>query len=374
MTVRSPAKQTIAVSAVDLGAEEEALVLEVLRSGRLAQGPMVERLEAGFRELAHTRNAVAVSSGTTALAVALEALGVGAGDEVLTSPFTFIATLNAILEAGAVATFVDIADDFTIPADAVDAAINPATRAVMPVHLYGLPADIAAIAHTAHERGVALVEDAAQALGATAAGQPVGSFGLGCFSLYATKNLTSGEGGVVTCDDDDIADRLRLLRNQGMRARYEYELPGHNYRLTDLQAAVAIPQLARLETVTQRRRRNAVALTAGLEDVPGLVCPSVPAGRTHVWHQYTVRVTPAARHSRDEVVTMLGERGVGTGVYYPRIVTDHDCYRAHPQVRVADVPNARAAAAEVLSLPVHPGLTDDDLATIVGAVREVLGA
>jgi dTDP-4-amino-4,6-dideoxygalactose transaminase len=244
----------------------------------------------------------------------------------------------------------------------------------MPVHLYGLPADIGAIAEVTQRRDLALVEDAAQSLGATDAGRPVGSFGIGCFSLYATKNVTSGEGGVVTCGDEEIADRLRLLRNQGMRARYEYELPGHNYRLTDLQAAVAIPQLARLPMITERRARNAAALSSGLAGVPGLVCPTIPEGRTHVWHQYTVRVTPDARVDRDEAVRALAERGVGTGVYYPRIVTDHDCYREHPRVRPSDVPNARAAAREVLSLPVHPGLTDDDVATIVGAVREVLGA
>ncbi|HEY8215726.1 MAG TPA: DegT/DnrJ/EryC1/StrS family aminotransferase [Acidimicrobiia bacterium] len=363
----------IGIASVEIGAEEETLALEVLRSGQLAQGPMVERLESEFTALTGTRHAVAVSSGTTALVAALEALDVGAGDEVVTSAFTFVATLNAILEAGATATFVDIGDDFGIATESLAAAIGPATRAVLPVHLYGLPADVVGIARVADQHAVALVEDASQAHGATAGGRPVGSFGVGCFSLYATKHVTAGEGGVVTCDDDALADRLRLLRNQGMRERYCYEIPGHNYRLTDLQAAIAIPQVRRLTEATARRAANAAMLDAALDGVPGLVRPTTPAGRTHVWHQYTVRVTPAARCSRDELARALAARGIETGIYYPHVVFDHECYRDHPRVKPADVPNARAAAREVLSLPVHSALAERDVATIGSSVREVLG-
>jgi perosamine synthetase len=367
------ATAAIRISAVDLGAEEEALALEVLRSGHLAQGPMVARLEQEFCALAGTTHAVAVSSGTTALVAALEALGVGEGDEVITSPFTFVATLNAILEAGATASFVDIGDDFTISGDAVASAIGASTRAVMPVHLYGLPAGMGSIVQVAADHGVAVVEDASQAHGASVDGRPVGSFGIGCFSLYATKNLTAGEGGVVTCNDDEIADRLRLLRNQGMRERYRYEIAGHNYRLTDLQAALVLPQLARLAALTARRRANAEILDDALATVPGLVCPIVPSGRDHVWHQYTVRITPDARCDRDELARCLLERGIQTGVYYPRVVFDHECYREHPRVKVGEVPNARAAAQEVLSLPVHPGLSESEVGRVAAAVREVLG-
>jgi dTDP-4-amino-4,6-dideoxygalactose transaminase len=363
---------TIPIAAIDVGAEEEALVLEVLRSGRLVQGPMVERLEAGFCDLAGTAHAVAVSSGTIALVAALEALGIRPGDEVLTSPFTFVATLNAILEAGATATFVDIDDDATIDASLVADAISPRTRVIMPVHLYGLPADMTQIAAIATEHRLTIVEDAAQAHGARVGGRPVGSFGLGCFSLYATKNVTTGEGGVITCDDAALVDRLRLLRNQGMRERYRYELAGHNYRLTDLQAALGLPQLARLEAATTARRRNAALLCEGLADVPGLVVPREHPDREHVWHQFTVRVTDDARVGRDELARSLAERGIDTGVYYPRVVFDYDCYRDDPRVVVADVPRARAAASEVLSLPVHPGLSDGDVSKICDAVREVL--
>ncbi len=244
----------IPISTVRLGADEERLVLEVLRSGHLAQGPMVARLEAGFADVARVRHVVAVSSGTTALVAALQALEVGPGQEVVTSPFTFVATLNAILEVGAAPRFADISlRDFCMDPERVADACTSRTRVLMPVHLYGQPADMGRLVPIAQERSIAVVEDAAQAHGAELDGRAVGSFGLGCFSLYATKNVTTGEGGLVTTDDEALADRLRLLRNQGMRNRYEYEVPGHNYRLTDLQAAVGIPQLERLATTTSAR-------------------------------------------------------------------------------------------------------------------------
>jgi len=226
----------------------------------------------------------------------------------------------------------------------------------------------------AEQHGLAMVEDAAQAVGATFEGRPAGSFGLGCFSLYATKNITTAEGGVITTDDDTLADRLRVLRNQGMRARYQYEMAGHNYRLTDLHAAVGIPQLAKLPQLTEARSRNAKVLTAGLADVPGLTVPQVLAGRGHVWHQYTVLVGRDAAVSRDELAARLTEKGVGNGIYYPKVVFDYDCYRDHPGVIVSEVPVAQRIAGQALSLPVHPALTDSDLDTIVSAVREVLGA
>jgi dTDP-4-amino-4,6-dideoxygalactose transaminase len=364
----------IPVSKVAVGAEEEALVLEVLRSGQLAQGPMVERLEAAFRELTGTAHAVAVTSGTTALVAALEALEIEPGAEVITSPFTFAATLNAILEAGLTARFVDIGPDFTLDADAVAAAVTDRTRVLLPVHLYGLPADMATLAKVAEAHELAIVEDAAQAHGARVAGRPVGGFGLACFSLYATKNVTSGEGGVVTTDDAARAERLRILRNQGMRGRYEYVVPGHNYRMTDLQAAVALPQLGRIGALNEARRANAGRLRAGLAGVPGVVLPDEVPGREHVWHQFTVRVTAAAAVSRDAAGAALAERGVGSGVYYPRPVYDYPCYRNHPRVVLDPTPRADAAGAEVLSLPVHPQLSEGDLDTIITAVREVFRA
>lgn len=367
----------IPITVVDV-ADAEPLVVEVLRSGAIAQGPMVARLESGFAEAAGTRHAVAVNNGTTALVASLQALRLQPGDEVVTSPFTFVATLNAILEAGATVRFADIsADDFAMAPERVAEAIGPRTRALMPVHLYGQPADMADLGELAAEHGLAIVEDAAQAVGASFRGRRVGSYGLGCFSLYATKNVTTAEGGVITTDDDELADRLRVLRNQGMRARYSYEVAGHNYRMTDLHAAVGIPQLERLEALSAARRRNADRLGDGLKGVLGLRTPAALPGREHVWHQYTVLVGPHAMLSRDELAVALAEAGVGHGVYYPRLVFDYDCYAGHPQIpdaSPADFPVAAAAAQQVLSLPVHPALTEADLDTIVGAVREALGS
>ncbi|WP_436493135.1 DegT/DnrJ/EryC1/StrS family aminotransferase [Actinokineospora sp. HUAS TT18] len=362
----------IPITVVDV-ADAEPYVLEVLRSGVIAQGPMVKRLEDAFAQVAGTKHAVAVNNGTTALVASLQVLDLQPGDEVITSPFTFVATLNAILEAGATARFADIrTDDFCVDPDAVAAQIGPRTKVLMPVHLYGQTADMGKLAPLAAEHGLALVEDSAQAVGASFDGRQAGSYGLGCFSLYATKNVTTAEGGMITTDDDELADRLRVLRNQGMRARYQYEVAGHNYRLTDLHAALGIPQLEKLPALTEARSRNAEALTAGLSGIAGLTTPQVLAGRTHVWHQYTVLVGDDAKVDRDELAAKLTEKGIGNGTYYPKVVFDYDCYRELPGVIASEVPNATKVAAQALSLPVHPKLTTDELDTIIGAVREVL--
>jgi dTDP-4-amino-4,6-dideoxygalactose transaminase len=225
----------------------------------------------------------------------------------------------------------------------------------------------------AERHGLRLVEDAAQAHAATVGGRKAGSFGLGCFSFYGTKNVTTGEGGMITTDDDTLADRLRVLRNQGMRERYVYEVPGHNYRLTDLQAALAIPQLAVLDATTAHRRANADRLVAGLSGIAGLQLPRQLPGRGHVWHQFTVLVTAEAPIGRDELVAKLLERGVGSGIYYPKLVFDYDCYRGHPRVKVSDVPVAESVTEQVVSLPVHPGLSDADVDTVVATVRDLMG-
>lgn len=363
----------IPISAVVLGPEVEERVLQVLRSGMIAQGPVVAEFERRFAEIAGTKHAVAVNNGTTALVAAMQVQDLQPGDEVVTSPFTFVATLNAILEAGATATFADIStDDFNLDPGAAGAAVTERTKVLMPVHLYGQMVQADAFEQLAAEHGLALIEDSAQSHGATFQGRPAGSIGIGCFSFYGTKNLTTGEGGVITTSDDDVADRLRVLRNQGMRARYQYEMAGHNYRLTDLQAALVLPQLDRYAESVAARRQNAAALSAGLEGIPGLVVPRELPGRSHVWHQYTVRVTPDARVSRDELVARLTEAGVGNGIYYPRLVFDYDCYRDHPRVTISDVPVAAQVITEVVSLPVHPKLSQDDVTRVVEVVRDIL--
>jgi dTDP-4-amino-4,6-dideoxygalactose transaminase len=359
----------IPVTQVIVGEEEQRGVLEVLRSGMLAQGEKVALLEELFAVAHQVAHAVAVSNGTVALVAALHARGIGPGDEVITTPFSFNATLNAILETGATARFADIRDDFTVDPDAMAALVNSHTAALLPVHLYGLPADMTAIEGLAARHGLAIVEDAAQAHGAVCDARSVGSFGVGAFSLYGSKNITCGEGGLVTTDDDEIARTLRLLRNQGMRARYDYEVPGFNWRLTDIQAAVAIPQVHRLKEITTARNANAAWLTAGLTGTPGLVLPAVPPGRCHVWHQYTVRITADFPASRAEFCAALTRGGVGHGIHYPKLMHDYACYDSDRRVILDDTPRAREIAAQVVSLPVHPALDEVALNKIVDAVR-----
>lgn len=363
----------IPISAPILDELEEGLVLEVLRSGRLAQGPMVERFEAAVAEVAGTAHAIALDNGTDALIASLLALDVGPGDEVVTSAFTFVATLNAILHVGATPRFADVGEDMCVDPASLAAAIGPATKAVIPVHLYGLPADMDRVLAAIDDRRVAIVEDAAQALGATVSGRPVGSWGLGCFSFYATKNVTTGEGGVVTTDDDALADRLRVLRNQGQRGRYEYQEPGFNMRMTELQGALGVAQMQRLSGIVEARRRHAAHLDAALAGIEGLVLPTIPDGREHVYHQYTVRVTDRARIGRDDLVAGLRERGVDAGVYYPRAVYDYDCFRREPRVGHPSAPAAETVAREVVSLPVHPRLTEEDLSRVAEGVRGLAG-
>ncbi len=368
--VQTPVEARIRISAPRLGPEVEALVLSVLRSGQLAQGPMVERFEALCAAMAGTAHAIAVGNGTIALDAALAVLEIGPGQEVITSPFTFAATINAILRSGASVRFADVRDDFTIDPASVDTLVGPATTAIVPVHLYGLPADMRALMSLAGSHGLSVVEDAAQAHAADVEGRRAGSFGLGCFSFYATKNVTSGEGGCVTTDDSMLAERLRVLRNQGMRSPYDYAMIGQNWRMTDVAAAIAIPQMERLDEIVRARRHNAAVLTSLIEGIPAVTTPSVPSGRGHVWHQYTVLLEPGI--DRDRVAASMATDGVDTGMYYPRLVWDHEAYRTHPHVHRDDTPVARDCASRCLSLPVHPGLSAHDLERVAAALDRAL--
>jgi perosamine synthetase len=364
----------IPISRVDFGPEEEASVLEVLRSGMIAQGPKVAEFESAFAEAFGATHAVAVNNGTTALIAAMEVLDLGPGDEVITTPFTFVATVNAVLSTGASVRFADIrTDDFNIDPASVEALVTDRTKAIVPVHLYGQMADMAPIMAIAERHGLAVVEDSAQSHGAMYDGRFAGTFGIGTFSFYATKNIATGEGGMITTSDDAVADKLRVLRNQGMRARYQYEFPGNNYRLTDLQAAVGVPQLARYEGIVEARQRNAAALTSRLEGVHGIVPPRQLEGRRHVWHQYTIRVTEDAGITRDQLSAQLVEDGVGSGVYYPALIGDYAAYQGHPQIGTEETPVAAEVVGQVLSLPVHPHVGDDGVALIADSIAARVG-
>jgi dTDP-4-amino-4,6-dideoxygalactose transaminase len=348
-----------------IGDEERAAVDRVMRSGMLAQGPEVAAFEAEFSKVVDGLHCVAVNSGTSALHLALLALGVGPGDEVIVPSFTFAATGNSVRLAGATPVFVDIEPaTFCLDPAAVAEAVSDRTRAIMPVHLYGHPADMRALAALARDKDLLIVEDAAQAHAASLDGRPVGTFGdAACFSFYPTKNMTSGEGGMVTTPRDDVARMLRLLRNQGMERRYENEVVGFNTRMTDLHAAIGRVQLGKLDAWTEQRQVNARFLRENLE---GVVVPPVADGAVHVYHQFTVRVVD---HDRDEFASRLAEGGVGSGVYYP--IPTH----ALPSFGLAlDLPETQRAAREVLSLPVHPALTEADLATVVEVVNRTARA
>jgi perosamine synthetase len=353
----------IPIARPDLGEEEIAAVADVLRGGMIAQGRRVAELEERWSAQVGVRHTIAVGNGTLALMSILAGLGLGPGDEVITVGHTFAATANAVLSTGATPVFVDIEPDtWLIDAKQVERAITPRTRVVLPVHLFGLVADMDMLRAIADRHGLAVVEDACQAHGATYRDRVAGSFGHGAFSLYATKNMTTAEGGFITTDDDGLADWLRLYRNQGMRSRYQFEILGYNFRMTDLAAAIGLVQLDKLERNTARRQAIAARYDEAFAGLP-VRTPVTPVGRTHVFHQYTLEVGPA----RDAILADLREQGIGADVYYPLPVHR----QAYIQERGlhADLPVTDRAAATTLALPMFPGLTDDEQAAVIAAVR-----
>jgi dTDP-4-amino-4,6-dideoxygalactose transaminase len=352
----------IRIAQPEIGAEEIDAVRAVLESGRLAAGPLTRELEEGFaRQVSHTREAVAVANGTAALHVALLAHGIGPGDEVITTPFTFQATSNMILAVGARPVFVDVGEDANIDASLIEAAITPRTRAVLPVHLFGRICDMKTICQVAQRHGLAVIEDAAQAHSASLDGRPAGSFGTGCFSLYATKNLMAGEGGMISTDEPALAERMRRIRSHGESDRYESIELGFNYRMTDIAAAIGLVQLKKLPAFTEARRRNAAYYG---EHLRGVGLPPACTSEASVWNLYTIRIA----EGRDDLAIALREAGIEAGVYYPKTLPDQKLY-ADLDYGGEELPVARRLTREVLSLPVHPGLSQSDLEQIVATVN-----
>lgn len=355
----------IPISKPYIGDEEKKNVMEVLESGMLVQGPKVEALEKKFTELCGVKHAIATSSGTTALHIALLAHGIGPGDEVITTPFTFIASTTTILFVGAKPVFVDVEKDtFNIDPAKIEQAITPRTKAILPVHLYGYVCDMKNLNEIAEKYNLVIIEDACQAVGAEYEGEVAGSFGTGTFSLYATKNIMAGEGGMITTDDDYIADQSKLLRSHGMRVRYYHEMLGYNFRMTDLHAAIGLAQFDRLRTFNEKRQANAQFLNENLNSV---VTPKVKPGYKHVWHQYTIRVNGG--RDRDAAIRALNEAGIGTGVFYP--VPVHQQGYIRELMGEQSFPVSEKLAKEVISLPVHPQVNQDDLETIVREVNKL---
>ncbi len=346
-------------------AEEIDAVRAVLEDGMVADGPEVRRFESEFSAYCGVDHAVGTSNGTTALHAALEALGIGDGDRVVTTPFSFVASANAIRLAGATPVFADI-DPLTYNLDptAAERAVRETDAdAILVVHLYGLPAEMDAFRDIAADEDVFLIEDAAQAHGATYRGESVGTFGdAAAFSFYPTKNMTTGEGGMILTDDSGVAERAASYVNHGRGGddAYAHTRLGTNYRMTSIAAAIGRVQLERLPEWVNRRRSNARRLSTALDRVPGIDAPVEPDGVRHAYHQYTVRCT-----DRERLRDRLAQAGVKSGVYYPTTIPELEAYDGFD----VDTPVAERAADEVLSLPVHPGLSESDVDTIIESLR-----
>jgi perosamine synthetase len=348
-------------------AEEKQAVLEVLESGILAQGPRVAAFEEAFAKVCETRFAIAASSGTTALHIAMLAHGLKAGDEVITPPFTFIASANSVIYVGAKPVFVDIDPrTFNIDVSQIEAAVTPRTKAILPVHLYGLCCEMDKILEIAKKYNLVVIEDACQSHGAVYKGKKAGSFGTGTFSFYPTKNITSAEGGMITTSDEAIAERCKIIRNHGMRKRYYHEELGYNFRMTDLHAAIGLAQVQKLERFNNQRCQNAAFYN---ENLKGVTIPFVPEYCKHVYHQYTLRV-PDGR--RDALREHLKSKEIGTEVYYPVPIHQQSFYMEMFGSK-QHFAQTEKAATEVLSIPVHPSLTRMELETVAAEINSFMG-
>jgi len=351
-------------------AELVPAVEAVMDSQHFIGGPEVAALEAAVAEYSRAKAAVGVSSGTDALLAALMTLGVGAGDEVITAPYTFFATAGAIWRVGARPVFVDIEPEtFNIDPSGIAAAVTDRTKAIIPVHLFGQMADMDPIMEVARARGLYVIEDAAQAIGATYRGRAAGSIGtIGCFSFYPTKNLGGlGDGGIVTTQDDELAERLRQCRNHGCGVKYFHRWVGGNFRLDTIQAAGLLVKLRHLDDWSARRRANAGRYDELLADCEPVVTPKVAEGNVSVFNQYVIRVP-----RRDALRAFLTERGIGTVIYYPLSLHQQECF-AELGYQAGDMPVSERAAEEALALPIYPELTEERIAHVAGTIKEFFG-
>lgn len=358
----------IPIASPALGPEEIRAAVKVLKSGNLTQGKSVHEFEDKFSSFIGTKHGVACSSGTAALQVGLEALGVKEGDEVITTPFTFIATGNSIIYNGAVPVFSDIdSRTFNIDPVKIESKITEKTKAVMVVHLYGQPCDMASIVKICRDNDLLLIEDSAQAHGAEYKGKRVGSFGnLSTFSFYATKNMVTGEGGMILTDNDAVAEKSKVIINQGQVGKYDHVLIGYNYRMMDMQGAIGLVQLGKLAKMNSQRGRNARFLGKELGKLDWVEVPYVSKGVKHVWHQFTIKVQAGLR---DDLFEHLNSNGVGARIYYPTPVHMQPAYKSLGY-EVGTSPVAESVSKQVISLPVHPTLKKAELNKIVAVMEK----
>lgn len=358
----------ISIASPHIGKEEIDAVVGVLKSGNLTQGEKVKTFEKNFSSFIGTKHGVACSSGTSALLAGLEALGIKGGDEVITTPFTFIATSNAIIYNRAKPVFADIDEKtFNIDPVNIESNITKRTKAVLVVHLYGLPCRMDEMKEICDAHDLLLIEDCAQAHGAEYKGKRVGTFGdLSMFSFYATKNVVTGEGGMALTDNDAVAEKVRVSVNQGQVSKYDHVMIGYNNRMTDMQAAIGIEQVKKLKNLNRKRALNAQFLTEKLGDVSWLETPHADNNVKHVWHQYTIKVSGALR---DDLLDYLDSNGVGARIYYPKPVYMQPAYQEF-NYENGLCPVSESVSKQVISLPVHPNLTKSDLEKIVDVVKK----
>lgn len=365
----------IPINAPQIGKEEIEAVVKVLKSGILTHGlgagPMVTQFEKNFANFMKAKHAIAMNTGTGALHSTLAMIGIKHGDEVILPSFTFVATAEAIVIAGAKPVFVDIdPETYNISPEKIEKAITKKTKAIMPVDLYGLPADMKPIREIADKHGLKIIEDAAQAHGASYKGKPPGAFAdAACWSFYASKNMTTGEGGMVTTNDDEIAETLRYMRSHGEKEKYQSLMLGHNYHMPEMEAAIGYVQLKKLPKFVAQRRENARRLTEKLKKSKKLQLPKEPEGCRHSWYLYTVRMKNAQRKQRDKIVEELKQKGIGAIVCYMNPIHLMPYYRKLGKYRL---PETEKAANQVFSLPVHPGVTKEQIDFIANTVLHLL--
>jgi len=354
----------ISIAKPTMQQDEKDAVWDIMESGALAQGSKVAEFEKLFSEFIGTKHAIATSNGTTALHIGLLSIGIRPGDEVITSPFSFMATATSIIFTGAKPVFADIdPDSWNIDPESVRKVVTPNTKAIMPVQLYGQSADMDPLREIAVENDLMIIEDSCQAHGAEYRRKRVGSIGdCGAFSFYPTKNMTTGEGGMITTDSEETAEEARLLRNHGQTSRYEHAIVGYNFRMTNIHAAIGVVQLGKLPGFNKKRQENAAFFTEELKGIEGIQSPFIAPYNTHVFHQYTIKV-----RGRNELRAFLKERGIATGVYYPDVLYNYPAIKPYYN---GSQPNAERATTEVLSLPVHPHLKSEELEYIVECIRE----
>lgn len=349
-----------------LGKEEQLLVEEVLSSGELAQGRYVEQFEKQFTAFNGVSFGVATSSGTTALHAALLSLGIKPGDKVITTPFSFVATANAILYSQAIPVFCDIdMNNYNLSPEALIDTLkeHPDAKAIIVVHLYGHPANMPEIIKIAQMYGLKVIEDCAQAHGASINGQKVGSFGdCGAFSFYPTKNMTCGEGGILVTQDKVVADQARIFVNHGQSIKYQHDVLGYNYRMTNIHAAIGIAQLGKLDEFNKKRQQNALRYSTEITN-PAVIKPICLPGFEHVYHQYTVQV-----NDRNRFMEFLKNKGIACGIHYPKTIPDQPLYQQQHKI-LGNFPNARIAADKVVSIPVYPGLRKEEVDYIVESLQ-----